>query len=864
MEKRNWKRILAALLTCAMVLSTGCLPVLAENPANPPCEEPIYDSHGNVEVGGVDNEELTQTPVLEADLVVEDKSTPALYIHSCDDDTSSFTVTGSVSETNTGNHHASTTAVEAATDDEGTVNVTVNGDVTATATATAEHGGYAKATAIDVEAEYGATANINVGGKATADIGETKHGSEKAIVADAEYESTIDITVGKGAEGQVDIDSSYGSSNTVTIKDGGVTATGLHDCEKAVEIDNDYSNAKVDITGGITTDGVAIDSETTSYCEKTEANTAIKVTGNVASEVASDEENPSDAKAVEVDSYGQSAVTTVDVNGNVIATGDNATAVDLDTYSGGTITATIVGDVTATGSENGETATGLDLTNGRAVQEIKIEGSVTATGAAESNGIVLDATAKVKYTGVLENISMEDGIEFPYDEEENPYTYIGSIKVSSNEHEGASYGYLFSSGTGAEKKYYVMPYPYRGYDSDLSSQELHNIIEHIVKPGQPNTYIIGSAKEPEILGDVITFDVNDLSDPSFTNNNSEPGSPALSYWAYLYPISEIEAEASETSLTVGKDVKADTYGIKIDAADGTKADIVVEGTVSGGKGGIVLVNNTELGSGVTMTVWAVTPDQNGGVVFTEDSGKSNCPSYAYYNDPRGMTRCSGEDAEETKPTPVRNTEAEAQLQYIIRVRDDSKDYIATTGTTEYLAANGKTYNVAHEGDTVTMKLNIPQGYEITGAYGDVDQKTQLLKDADGNYYLKVPRGGAVELSITLSKIPEEKKEEKKEELKKPEVPEIPGEPAIAPIVFDMNTGDPGDNITIMPHVGDVITLKEVPVRDGYTFLYWKGSDVNPKSPYWKEPDPKTDFQYKAGASFNVKENYYFVAVWQKN
>ena len=853
MEKRNWKRILAALLTCAMVLSTGCLPVLAEDPANSPCEVPVSDSHGEVDVGGVYDEELSKTPVLEADLVVEDESDPALYIHDCDGDTSSFTVTGSVSETNTGNHHASATAVVAATDDEGTVNVTVNGNVTATATATAEHGGYAKATAIDVEADYGATANINVGGKVTADIGETRHGSEKAIVADAEYESTIDITVGKGAEGQVDIDSSYGSSNTVTIKDGGITATGLHDCEKAVEIDNDYSTALVDITGGIKTDGVAIDSETTSYCDETEASTTIKVTGNIASEVASDEEDPSDAKAVEVDSYGQSAVTTVDLNGNVIATGDNATAVDLDTYSGGTITATIVGDVTATGSENGETATGLDLTNGRAVQEIEIVGNVKATGTEESNGIVLDASARVEYSVDVSELNPEELIEkaipYPVGEEENPYTFLGTIKLINDAEEGEyAQGYLFSKGTGDSKEYFLM-----------ESRRRFSIKPEVTE------WNVDSPLGPTQV-DVVPFEVEVLSsngkEPTIGEVYANGENPF-----YLIPLSDVKMEVLEestTNLNITGNVTADNYGVKVDATPGATADIVIDGTVSGGKGGIVLVNNTELGSGVTMTVWAVTPDENGGVVFTENSGKSSCPSYAYYNDPRGMTRCSGEDAEETKPTLARNTEAEAQLQYIIRVRDDSKDYIATTGTTEYLAANGKTYNVAHEGDTVTMKLNIPQGYEITGAYGDVDQKTQLLKDADGNYYLKVPRGGAVELSITLSKIPEEKKEEKKEEPEKPVDPEVPGEPAIAPIVFDLNTGNPGDNITIMPHVGDVITLKETPVRDGYTFLYWKGSDVSPKSPYWKEPDPKTDFQYKAGASFNVKENYYFVAVWQKN
>ena len=80
------------------------------------------------------------------------------------------------------------------------------------------------------------------------------------------------------------------------------------------------------------------------------------------------------------------------------------------------------------------------------------------------------------------------------------------------------------------------------------------------------------------------------------------------------------------------------------------------------------------------------------------------------------------------------------------------------GTREY-----EGYQVANEGDTVTMKLTIPEGFEVAGAYGDEGQEWPLSKDAGGNYYLSVPRGGGVMLSVKLSKKEDPKTDPKTEE-----------------------------------------------------------------------------------------------------
>ncbi|MBQ9015593.1 MAG: InlB B-repeat-containing protein [Firmicutes bacterium] len=46
--------------------------------------------------------------------------------------------------------------------------------------------------------------------------------------------------------------------------------------------------------------------------------------------------------------------------------------------------------------------------------------------------------------------------------------------------------------------------------------------------------------------------------------------------------------------------------------------------------------------------------------------------------------------------------------------------------------------------------------------------------------------------------------------------------------------------------GSTITIHEAPVRDGYTFLYWKGSE------------------YQPGDTYTVTEDHVFTAQWKKN
>lgn len=63
---------------------------------------------------------------------------------------------------------------------------------------------------------------------------------------------------------------------------------------------------------------------------------------------------------------------------------------------------------------------------------------------------------------------------------------------------------------------------------------------------------------------------------------------------------------------------------------------------------------------------------------------------------------------------------------------------------------------------------------------------------------------------------------------------------------DSATGDKKDSLVWYVNKGDTITLPSAPVREGYTFSYWKGSKYNP------------------GDSYTVVGDHTFTAMWEKN
>ncbi len=184
-------------------------------------------------------------------------------------------------------------------------------------------------------------------------------------------------------------------------------------------------------------------------------------------------------------------------------------------------------------------------------------------------------------------------------------------------------------------------------------------------------------------------------------------------------------EKSDTDITVKGDVTSkEGFGITGTTIDG-ELNITVDGTVSGGKGGVYTADD---GSGFTLTVWKIEPDEQGALAFSMNDDE------AY----------------------VENKAFEQTIQYIIRL--DQPTAGATLSVKDKngnalskIVSSENTYEYAYEGDTVLLKVDLAEGYDLLGAYNNDGKATELLKDADGNYYIVVPKGGGVSLSVEVKK-----------------------------------------------------------------------------------------------------------------
>ena len=183
-----------------------------------------------------------------------------------------------------------------------------------------------------------------------------------------------------------------------------------------------------------------------------------------------------------------------------------------------------------------------------------------------------------------------------------------------------------------------------------------------------------------------------------------------------------EDTTATANVTVSGDVTG-ANGLTIIKDKDSAANITVEGALSaaGEDGTAILVGKDVTTDNLNLTVWKIEPDADGALVKQQDWDPA---------DGHMIT----EITEETKAI-------EANIQYIIKVEPTQKNVFA--GTQE----------IAKEGEIAMVKLTVPAGYKLNGAFTDEGKSVKLQKDNSGNYYVEMPRGGGVYLSASLSEIP---------------------------------------------------------------------------------------------------------------
>lgn len=633
----------------------------------------------------------------------------------------------------------------------------VKGDATAEAEAgkESENQDETLTHAVSACGENSGAVTITVDGKASASSEETNYVAQAVFSQatsdpDFDHEGTkAEVTVGKGAEGQIMALSDNEGTAKVTVLDGGVVSDSGRFGAVVGDADTGGSTT-LSITGDI----VSTDSElhpgnaTGAAVSAADKGTATAtITGNVTAS-ADDSAEGKGIEALGLDTDSDGGTVNVQVNGDVgaaassagdgraDASGISALAFAEDGQPG-SVTVEVSGDVKAEAHNTDGVAEALAITAAAKGAEngvnIHVQGDVTAVSASTEPDVTLQFGTRAVYAdahdgGIVEltvdgkaaadapeALSMPRSVDAEADGEGSIVTVEigkgaeGMITESSNH--GALVTVVVKEG-GVEAGIV-------GVDSAATNKAVAQVLvngdikvhETVVDPGESYGVSLSANEEAAVAAIVLG---------NVTATGSTGDAVGLATGSSGGGSVEVSIDGDVTASGAERN-----YGISIYSDKDSYTDIIVDGTVTGKDSAVVLVQpEAQIGENVTLTVWELVPNENGAVVSRaeDDQGRA----------------------------PAEDEAAEKAVQYIIRVRADQQDIITAQGTTEY-----KEYHVAHEGDTVTMLLNIPEGYEITGAYGDVDQSVTLLKDENGNYYLTVPRGGAVELSVTLEKTDED-------------------------------------------------------------------------------------------------------------
>jgi len=205
----------------------------------------------------------------------------------------------------------------------------------------------------------------------------------------------------------------------------------------------------------------------------------------------------------------------------------------------------------------------------------------------------------------------------------------------------------------------------------------------------------------------------------------------------------VGTDAGESTVKIGGDLKSEAVGVDMTTASRGKVNVVVEGTIKAK--GFAAVSDDD----ATLSVWKIEPNKDDIIVAKEE-----------WDDEKGK-----------RVYTTKDEEAEAAIQYIIKVKPEDGATLTATGENGKALATvegvSNTWQWAYEGDRVLLKVDVEDGYTLDGAFGDEGQSIALLKDASGNFYIDVPRGGGVFLSIKLTK---DKKDKDKDDEKKDETP----------------------------------------------------------------------------------------------
>lgn len=567
---------------------------------------------------------------------------------------------------------------------------------------------------------------------------------------------------------------------TVIAKTGGITADteGVFLSDYCIPENPNYSpsetgtstltvNGDVNVTGDFA-NGVSV-------LQRNKVINIVVVNGDITADAKA---NDGDANGVDVETRASGDIT-VTVSGNVTATSQegDVTGIYADTAGGGDITVTAKDSTSAVAQDGDAVGICACITDGDGDVTINAGGNVTAEAAVGNTmGIFAESMGggdiAVTVKGNITAESEDGGSTGIFSESmgggDIAVTAVGNIQVSGDDAEGVRldvYNYSDEkAGTvtakitggitvnGEDSAYGIDTYVSQegsieasvtgdmtvkadnavGIFSDNKGGEIDVALKGNVKAEGTESGVgmnLIALPDGEEYSGTVTFNEDERYWDSSDDNlyRHEDGDTVIYYYAdsdgnvyNAWTPAEKQTE-STTRVEVIGDVTATETGAAICLEnDETKMDIIVDGTLSGETQSVLVSENT-IGENLTLTVWEIKKNDDGNVVERQTAD--------------GTTEA--------------DRDIEKNIQYIIKITPSQQDIISTTGTFEY-----EGYNVAREGETVTLKVEVPAGYQIKNAFSDSDQTIEMAQDDDGNYYLIVPKGGAVMISVEFEPIPE--------------------------------------------------------------------------------------------------------------
>ncbi|WP_352398389.1 hypothetical protein [[Clostridium] aminophilum] len=546
----------------------------------------------------------------------------------------------------------------------------------------------------------------------------------------------LSVTADDGGTGDMDVSVDGGIS--VESEEAGDDITGL-----------EVNHEREDQDGNITvTVGGDIEVINNSPDDKPSTGTGVSVNndgkGDVSVSTGSiiSESTTEDAYTRGIDTSTSRGKTTIDVDGDVAADSSYGDANGiLSENSGGNTNLVVSNDVTANSTVG--YATGFHSENSSGNTTLKVGNNITAqTSDGDAIGFWSDnsgGTTNAEIEGDVDASSNEGSVIGAYvngfSDEKAAHTTEISIYggISANSVTSKATGVSMSAENGATVEVYTLDevsafsgeseatgLELRARDGKAYADIMENVSATSDKKSATGVIVVlngeSSVLEANIYENILAL------------GNDDSAGIKISPIEEGMPTSDKTPDTTATVWVAGDVVSTGTGILDLDSANSGKTNVVIEGTLNAKGTPVVLSKNAA--DNLNLTVWKI------------DTAKKK--SIAMEQTEKGLKYSNAAKA------------FEKTIDYILKIDKN------TDGTVKFVDSRKKEitdhdgitsdYNVAHAGETVSVKLNVPNGYYIVAAYSDEAQRTSLRRDRHGEYYLTVPKGGGVMVSLKMAPI----------------------------------------------------------------------------------------------------------------